>query len=454
MTGRPAFATLRVTMFDLPLPRRLRAPLNLLHFWRQPEAFIARVTAGPPVHQIDLPDLSPYVVTDPALIEEVLVTRSKLFIKDRVTRDLAAVVGNGLLVSDGEFWRRQRRLAQPAFHRERIAGYAAVMVDHAERLADTWREGQVLDIHAAMMRLTLDIVAATLFATDVDGRVADTIADALAVIMARFSDPTLSFFPWLADLPLPGNARFEAAIRRIDDVIRGIIAARRRSGVDHGDLLSMLLRARDDEGAQMTDEQLRDEALILFVAGHETTALALSWTWMLLSQHPAAWARLREELDRVLGGRPPTLADLPNLRYTDWVVHESMRLYPPAWSIGREALEDVRLGDVTIPRGGQIWLFQWAAHRDPRHFPHPERFMPERWDGDLARRLPRFAYFPFGGGPRLCIGNNFALLELVLVLATLARRFRPFVRPADRPRPQFSITLRPAGGMRATIERR
>lgn len=441
-------------MIELAIPQRLRASGNLFRFFFRPEQFIARATARGPICQVDLSFSAPYVISDPDLIDDVLVRRSKLFIKDRLTRDLALVIGNGLLVSDGDFWRRQRRLAQPAFHRERIAAYAAMMVDHAERLSASWREGQEIDIHAAMMRVTLDIVAATLFSSGVDRAVADTIGEALDEIMGRFSNPAYGLFPWLAGLPLATNRRYDRARERLDAAIRGIIAARRASGRDEGDLLSMLLRARDDEGGGMTDEQLRDEVFILFVAGHETTALALSWTWMLLSQHPAAWARLGEELDRVLGDRPPTLADVPALKYTDWVVHESMRLYPPAWSIGRESLEDVELGGVTVPRGSQLWIFQWAVHRDPRHFPRPESFEPERWDGDLAKRLPRFAYFPFGGGPRLCIGNNFAALELVLVLAALARRWRPVVRPADRPRPQFSITLRPAGGMKATLQRR
>lgn len=436
------------------VPRRLRAAANLLHFMLRPQSFIARASHGAKIRQLDLPGSPPFVVSDPELIDDVLVGRSKLFIKDKITRDLALVTGNGLLVSDGDFWRRQRRLAQPAFHRERIAAYASVMVDHAERLGATWREGQVLDIHAAMMRLTLDIVAATLFSSSLDRQRADTIAESLEIIMRRFSDASLSFFPWLARLPLAKNRRYEAAKARLDAAIRGIIAARRDSGRDEGDLLSMLLRARDDEGGQMTDEQLRDEALILFVAGHETTALALSWTWMLLSQHPAAWDRLTAELDRVLEGRAPTLDDVPALRFTECVVYESLRLYPPAWSIGREALVDLELGGLAIPRGAQLWIFQWAVHRDPHNFPRPEAFEPERWEGDLARRLPRSAYFPFGGGPRLCIGNNFALLELVLVLATLARRWRPAVAAADRPRPQFSITLRPTGGMRATLQRR
>jgi cytochrome P450 len=436
------------------LPEKLRPWTNIARFWATPEAFIRGVAGEPGIRQVPLPRTAPFIVSDPPLIDEVLVGRSKHFIKDAMTRALSTITGNGLLVSDGEFWRRQRRLAQPAFHRERIAAYATTMVEHTERLSARWRAGDTIDVHAAMMRLTLDIVAATLFSSGVDQAAADAIADSLDEIMARFSNPAFSFFPWLDRLPLPINRRYVAALGRIDSVIRGIIAERRRTGRDDGDLLSMLLHARDIDGGQMSDQQLRDESLILFVAGHETTALALSWTWMLLSQHPVAWARLTAELDEVLGDRPPTIDDVPRLKYTEWVILESMRLYPPAWSIGREATADVELGGVTIPRGGQVWIFQWATHRDPRYFPRPESFEPERWQDDLQRRLPRSTYFPFGGGPRLCIGINFAMLEAVLVLASLARRWRPFVRADDRPRPQFSITLRPAGGMSATLQPR
>lgn len=445
-------------MFGDLMPRRARGPVNLMRFWLRPEATIRGWasrgwTSGPPVFQVELPGFSPYVVTDPALVDEVLVGHNRGLIKDATTRALAGIVGDGLLVSDGEFWRRQRRLVQPAFHRERIAGYAAAMIEHAERLSATWRAGQVIDLHAAMMRLTLDIVAATLFSSDVDAAIAEEIGTSLDAIMARFSDMTYAFVPWLARLPTAANRRYAAAQGRIDAAIRGLVAERRASGEDRGDLLSMLLHARDADGGQMTDAQVRDEALILFVAGHETTALALSWTWMLLSQHPAARARLDAELTQVLGERAPTFEDLPRLRYTEQVLLESMRLFPPAWSIGREAIEPFELGGVTIPRGGQLWLLQWANHRDPRHFPRPEAFEPERWADDLQRKLPRGVYYPFGGGPRLCIGSAFAMTELVLVLAALARRWRPRIAAADRPRPQFSITLRPAGGMRATLER-
>lgn len=433
------------------LARRTRALANLARFWRSPPRFIAEATAGARVRQIDFPGGSPYLVSDPELIEQILITRSREFGKDELTRALSQIVGDGLLVSEGEHWRRQRRLVQPAFHRERIAGYAQAMVQHAGRVRDTWREGQVFDLHAAMMRLTLDIVAATLFSSGVDEAAADAIAETLDVVMGRFADPTFSFFPWVARLPLPMNRRYAAARERLDAIIRGLISARRASGALHDDLLDMLLRARDEDGSQMSDQHVRDEALILFVAGHETTALALSWAWMLLSQHPRAWDALQTELREVLGDRAPTPADAPALRYTERVILETMRLYPPAWSLGREALADLELGGVPLPRGAQLWFFQWAAHRDPTYFPDPEAFRPERWVNDLQRRLPRGAYFPFGGGPRLCIGQSFAMLEAVLVLATLAQRWRPHVH--GQPQPQFSITLRPRGGMRATLGR-
>lgn len=399
--------------------------------------------------KVRMPTADPYVVTDPALIEEVLVTRNRSFKKDRMTRDLRHVVGDGLLVSDGEFWRRQRRLAQPAFHRERIQAYGEAMVAAARRRAQSWREGQVRDIHADMMNTTLEIVSATLFSSEVGQRAAPEVEAALTEILARFSDWRYTLIPRFDRLPLAQNRRYDAAVARLDALVYQIIAERRASGERADDLLDMLMHARGEDGAAMSDRQLHDEVLILYLAGHETTALALSWAWLLLSRNPSAWERLGAELDAVLGDRDPTVADVPALPYCDAVIRESMRLYPPAYSVGREALEDVELGGFRIPAGSQIWILQWAVHRDPRWFPDPERFAPERWEEDLLRKLPRYAYFPFGGGPRLCIGNNFAMLEAVLVLATLARRFRPEVHRA--PGLQFSITLRPRGGMHATI---
>lgn len=426
---------------------------NLLHLGLAPDHFWRRAATLGDMVRLRMPGFSAVLLRHPDLIEEVLVTKNRSFIKDRLTRGLSEVVGNGLLVSEGEFWRRQRRMAQPAFHRERIARYAEQMVAAATAATSTWHEGQVIDLHAAMMDLAREVVATTLFSSEV-GRAAEHVGAALDVLMARYSDWRYALVPALVRLPLAENRRFDAARARLFELVEGIIAERRRGGEDRGDLLSMLLAARDEDGAAMSDAQLRDEVLILFLAGHETTALALSWTFVLLSRRPEVWAQLGAEVDAVLAGRPAAAADLPALRYTESVVLESMRLFPPAWSIGREATEDVEVGGVTMKPGTQLWMVQYSSHRDERFFPRPLAFEPGRWAGELLRRLPRFAYFPFGGGPRLCIGNNFAMLEAVLLLATIAQRWRPQVAPADTPRPQFSITLRPRGGVRATLHRR
>jgi cytochrome P450 len=255
-------------------------------------------------------------------------------------------------------------------------------------------------------------------------------------------------------IPTPRNLAYREAARRLDAVIYGILRERRRAARDTGDLLSLLLGAQDEDGSRMTDRQLRDEVMTLFLAGHETTANALAWTWWLLAQHPEVEARLHAELHDALNGRAAALDDLPRLRYTECVVSEAMRLYPPAWAMGREALEDVELAGYRIPRGSQVLMSQWVMHRDPRWFEEPERFWPERWAGDLARRLPKFAYFPFGGGPRVCIGSSFAMIEAVLVLATLAQEFRLELVPGQTIRPWPTITLRPRPGILMKLARR
>lgn len=426
---------------------------NLLHIVLAPEDFWRRAMVLGDMVRLRMPRGTMLLLNHPDVIEEVLVRKNRSFRKDRLTRELSQVFGNGLLVSEGEFWRRQRRMAQPAFHRDRIARYGEQMVAAATRTAATWREGQVIDLHAGMMDLAREVVATTLFSSEV-GRAAADVGEALEVLMSRHTDWRYLLVPQISRLPLAANRRFDAARAGLFALVDGIIAERRRLGEDRGDLLSMLLAARDEDGVAMSDEQLRDEVLILFLAGHETTALVLSWTFVLLSQHPEVWTRLCAEVDAVLAGRAAGAADLPALRYTESVVLESMRLYPPAWSIGREAIEEVEVGGVTVPPGTQVWISQYISHRDARHFPRPLHFEPERWADDLLRRLPRCAYFPFGGGPRLCIGNNFAMMEAVLLLATIAQRWRPHVAPADVPHPQFSITLRRRGGVRATLHRR
>lgn len=395
-----------------------------------------------------------YLLSHPDHLEYVLVANPRRFVKSYVVRLLRPVVGDGLLTSEGDFWLRQRRLAQPAFHKARLATYGDVMVGCAQRVTSRWRDGESRDIHAEMMRLTLDIVARTLFGAEVE-REATEVAGAMHVLMAAFARRRSSLLPLPLALPTPGTLRLRRAVAQLDAVIYRIIARRRATGEDREDLLSLLLRARDEgDGTRMTDRQLRDEVMTLFLAGHETTATALSWTWYLLAQHPAVAERLEAELDEVLAGRAPTVAELPRLRYAELVLLESMRLYPPAHSISREALQDCEIGGYPTPRGTTLLMSQWVLHRDPRHFPEADRFQPERWAGGLAERLPRFAYFPFGGGPRVCIGSGFAMMEATLLLATIAQRFRLGLVPGVRVRPDPSVTLRPVPGMPMIVRER
>lgn len=446
-------------MTAAPIAPRLPVVGHLFDFRRDPLRFLCsmRERHGDVV-DVALGPLEVTLISHPELIEDVLITRSKLWKKDRFLQtSLRPVLGEGLLSSEGDFWRKQRRLAQPAFHRDRIAAYAGIMVDHASRLASAWKDGEERDVHKDMMRLTLDIVAQTLFGAEV-GDHAEDVGEAIEAVLAVVSDPLEVFLPLLKHLPTPKRRRFGRAVSRLDAIIYGVIEERRRAEVagaaQADDLLSMLLHAQDEDGSRMSDKQLRDECLTLFLAGHETTAINLSWTWLLLSRHGAAKAKLQREVDEVLGDRAATFADVPSLRYTGQVIAESLRLCPPAWSLGREACEDVDLGGYRIPRGHQIWFCPWAIHRDPRWFDAPDAFRPERWEGDFAKRLPRFAYFPFGGGPRLCIGQAFAQLEAVLLLATLARSFDVEVLPRPPATPLPSVTLRPKHGLRVRLARR
>jgi cytochrome P450 len=393
------------------------------------------------------------LLAHPDLIEAVLVTHNRSFIKSPILRR-SRLLGRGLLSSDGEHWRRQRRLIQPAFHRQRIAAYGETMVAAAEQMLDQWRDGERRDVHAEMMQVTLEIVGSTLFGAHVGGEAAE-ISTAISVTQQRFNQRLNSTFSLLTDLlPTPGNLAFKRAVERLDRVIYDIIERRRASGEDQGDLLSMLLDAQDEDGSGMTDKQVRDEVMTLFIAGHETTAIALSWTWYLLSRHPRVRERLEAELAEQLGGRPPTVEDLPRLPYAELVVTEALRLYPPAWSQSRETFEPCVIGGYPVAKGTILVLSQWVVHRDPRFFERPDAFEPERWEDGLAKRLPRFAYFPFGGGPRQCIGNSFALMEAHLLLATIAQRFRLEVPPDHEVVPGPAATLRPKGGVPVTLHQR
>jgi cytochrome P450 len=422
------------------LPEFRKDPLGLLtqvaHQWGD----VVRLRLGP----IDF-----LLLSDPDSIEQVLVTQNKLFLKGRGLEAAEHVLGQGLLTSEGDFWRRQRRLAQPAFHRSRIVEYGQTMVDFAEQHAARWQSGDTYDIAREMMRVTLAIAAKTLFSFDVTTE-ADAVGDALSVTMEHFKDRTRRLIKIPQSWPLPGNIRARRAAEQLDSVIYKIIDERRASGEDTGDLLSMLMHAVDEDGSQMTPKQLRDEAMTLFLAGHETTANNMAWTWYLLAQNPAAEARLRAELDRVLGGRAPTPDDLPNLPYTQAVIDESLRLYPPAWILGRLAAAPVRIGEYEFPAGTQVLMSQWVMHRHPKYFEDPLAFRPERWLDGLAKRLPAYAYFPFGGGPRICIGKPFALMEAGLLLAAIGRKWQFRLAAGQPVELEPVITLRPRHGIKVT----
>ena len=396
-----------------------------------------------------------FIASDPSVIKDVLVTHNQNFHKSRGLERIKILLGEGLLTSEDAVHLRQRRLMQPAFHRDRVAAYASTMVSYADRVRSGWNEGATLDVAREMSRLTLLIVGKTLFDTDVESQARD-VGDAMSGLMNSFWTLMLPFGDTLERLPIPRLRRGRKARERLDAIIYGIIGERRASGGDRGDLLSMLLMAQDDEdkGRGMTDRQVRDEAMTIFLAGHETTANALTWTWYLLSQSPDIERRLHEEIDRVLAGRLPTVADVDRLPYTTRVVTESMRLYPPAWLVGRRAVNEYSIGGYSVPPRSIVVMSQWIVHRDPRHYPEPDRFDPDRWTPAFKAALPRFAYFPFGGGPRQCIGESFAWMELVLVLATIAQRWRFDLVPGHPVVPQAAVTLRPKYGMKMTARKR
>src|SRR5438132_476428 len=391
-------------------------------------------------------------ISHPKDIKEVLVNLAKKFAKGRILRANKRLFGNDLLTSEGEFWLRQRRLAQPAFHRARVASYAETMVRYAERMLETWRDGEERDIHQEMTRLTLQIVAKTLFDADVEND-AREVGRALQVVMDLNSNfrRLVMTPPWL---PTRHNVRAFFAVRRLNKIIYRIIAERRASGRDTGDLLSMLLAAQDEDGSQMTDQQLRDEVITLFLAGHETTALTLSWAWYLLALNPEAESRFHKELETVLHGHAPTFSDLPPLKYTEMIAKAWMRLDPPAYGVGREAIEECEIGGYRVPAKTQIFAFQWVTQRDPRYFDAPDQFRPDRWTEEFTNALPKYAYFPFGGGPRACIGNSFAMMEIVLAMATMGRKFRFKISADTKVEILPAMSLRPRAGIPVAIENR
>jgi cytochrome P450 len=393
--------------------------------------------------------------THPDTVRDVLVTHDDRFIKGPALRRAKDTLGEGLLTSEGDLHRRQRRLVQPVLHPQRVATYGKVMTRFADEALNGWRDGQEVNFHGEMMRLTLRIVAKTLFDADVGAEV-DAIGHAMDVSVGMFVRAMSPWGPLLNFLPLPSNFRFKRAWGKLTDTIDRFIQDRRANGSNQDDLLSRLLKATDSEGdgGAMSDRQLRDEAITLFTAGHETTANALTFTFYLLSQHPEAEQSLHAELDTVLAGALPTVADVERLPYTRMVLSEAMRLYPPAWALGRESTAPCTVGGYEVPAGSVVLLSQWVTHRDPRWWPNPERFDPTRFSAENRASRPRWAYFPFGGGSRQCIGEAFAWMEAILLIATLGQRWR-FRYTGDRsPALRPLITLRPADPVPMRFERR
>jgi cytochrome P450 len=390
----------------------------------------------------------------PNEIEYVLATNARNFVKAMTLRSnfFQRLVGNGLLTSEGEEWKRQRRLTSPAFHRHRIANYADTMINYTRRLTSSWIDGETRDMHGDMMRLTLEIVVRCLFNSDVSSDV-DRIGETLGELVKPFA--AQATLKWILNnrLPTPQHLRFHRLAKKIDRVVYRIIAERRQHD-DTGDLLSMLLKARDEDGSRMSDQQLRDEVMTLFLAGHETTALVLAWAWFLLGSNPDAEAKFHAELDEVIGDRDPGFDDIPRLKYTEKIAKEVMRLYPPAYGLGREAVADCEIGGYRVPAGTQVFVFQWVTQRDPRFFDDPLAFKPERWTAEFEEQLPKYAYFPFGGGPRACVGASFAMMEMILVLATIGQRYRLELVPGDPVETYPAMSLRPKNGVKVVVKRR
>jgi cytochrome P450 len=420
---------------------------TLMALRSDPIGLLERSAAIGDVVALATPMFPTFVVNHPDLVWDVLATGNHDFMKGPTMQAAKGLLGESLLTSEGDIHQRRRRTIQPIFHHERIAVYATDMVAIAERASDRWPPDGWIEMRQEMARLTLAIVGRTLFDTDVEAEEAIDVGVALTDVLAQFNRVFSPFLPITERLPLPSTRRFARAKEVFDRTIYAMIERRRADGAGGTDLLSHLLRAAD-AGSSMTDVQVRDEAITLFLAGHETTSNALTWTWYLLSQHPDAETALHAELDAVLGARAPTVADVQSLPITRAILSEAMRLYPPAWAMGRRALADHRVGPHVLPSGSVIMVSPWLLHHDERWWPDARTFRLERWTEEGIAARPRHAFLPFGGGPRMCIGEGFAWMEAELLVATIARRWRFELDPAQEIALQPVVTLRPKHGMR------
>ena len=424
-------------------------------FRKNPTDFLTKLSKLGDVSTFRVGKIPAFLINHPDLIRDLLVTNHSKFIKGRALQRAKGLLGEGLLTSEKEFHLRQRRMIQPAFHRSRISEYAKAMIESGETMSDSWMDGEFRDIDKEMMRLTLWIVGKTLFSANVEDE-AMQVGAAMNTIVSMFNFMLLPFSEYLEKLPLPPIRKLKNARKTLDEVIYKIIDERRASGEDKGDLLSMLLLAQDEEtGGGMTDKQVRDECLTLFLAGHETTANALTWTFYLLSQNPQAEKKFHAELDDVLGGRALTPEDFGKLKYTEHILAESMRLFPPAWTIGRLATEEHEFNGFQIPKNGLVLASQYVMHRDPRFWENADEFQPERWDKlSIKEAGNKFIYFPFSKGVRNCVGEGFAWMEGVLLLAIMGRKWKLSLASEQKIGLQAMVTLRPKYGMKMKIEKR
>jgi cytochrome P450 len=395
------------------------------------------------------------LISSPEMIKEILVTQQKSFIKSQDMVRLKSVVGEGLLTSEKDFHMKQRRLIQPAFKRTHIASYGQDMIDITVNYIKKWGGRKEIQSSQDMMNITLGIISKTMFSMDFQEG-SDIIGEPLERVMKLAIKRMRAILPVPLWVPTKKNLEYKKAVQALDRIIYSFIQKRRSSSQQHNDLLGILMEARSDEdGEGMDDKQLRDELLTIFLAGHETTANALCWTLYLLSQHPEVEKKLQEEIDRVAQGKPIKPSHFKDLSYTQNVIWESMRLFPPAYVIGRQVVEDVNIGGYRLKKGEMVLISQYVMHRDPRYFEEPDLFYPERFENDFQKTLPPYTYFPFGGGPRVCIGNHFALMEAVLVLACIAQQYNLKLAPDHQEiKPQPLITLRPKGGIRLIVEHR
>jgi cytochrome P450 len=436
-----------------PGPKSPFALGSYLAFYRDPLRFLSEGARkyGDIAH-MQLGSRHDYLINHPDYVKEVLLAPRG--IHRSFPLPMKILLRKGLLTSHGEFHRRQRRLLQPAFHKEQIAACGAGMVECATRTSDRWENGDMLEIAGEMLGLTLAIVVKTLFGSDVE-REAKELGDSWNTIVAMTHKNTFPFLDQVTTkLQLPSARRFARACQRLDDTIFRIIDERRGRNRTQSDFLSMLLDAQDPNNGALSDDQVRDEVATIFAAGHETVGNGLAWTWYLLSQNPEAETALHNEVETVLAGRPPTFEDMARLSYTRMVFSESMRLYPPVWIVGRRSSEDFNLGGYLLPVGSRLYMSQWVMHRDPRYYPEPKRFDPLRWTPEATAARPKFSYFPFGAGVRQCIGEGFAWTVGVLVIATIAQRWRMRLVPGHPVEMEPLITLRPKHGMRMILERR